>query len=311
MKSDCMFTMIEIKRYQKEIERFVWFRLLPRLLTNERNLKFNSHFISWFNSPMNYTRLMELPITLSLLRLQKSDIILDISSPKLLSFFLVLNGFQNLVISDIEDYFVKDFESFDYVFQCQFKISIFDARQIPFKNASFHKVFSVSAIEHIPNTGDIEVIREVARILKPGGKLILTLPSYRIPLEEWLSKSTFYWADQSIKDNQQKTFYQRRYTKASIIDRFSNKGLIIEKILFIAERPIALPQLDNNGMLLHNHYYIESKIATKISNKMKYLPMFPYFAHKYYSSKYHYLTTNENDPNCRQAAVIFSKSISD
>jgi SAM-dependent methyltransferase len=50
-----------------------------------------------------------------------------------------------------------------------------DATAMPFGDGSFATVLSVCAIEHIP---DIEgVLKEVARVLKPGGELIFSVPS--------------------------------------------------------------------------------------------------------------------------------------
>lgn len=131
-------------------------------------------------------------------------------------------------------------------------------------------------------------------------------------MEEWLSKPAFYWTNHSKQNNQtEKTFYQRRYTKASIIDKFANQGLKIDYMVFIAEKPIAEPKLNDNGMLLHNHYYIEDLVGLKIVKRLgrilKYMPGLPYFAYKYYSQRCHYLTMDGNDPNCRQVAVLFSK----
>ena len=65
---------------------------------------------------MNYVRMIELPLTTILLDLKKESRILDISSPKLLSLCLGTNGFPNITISDVEDYFVGDFEIYSKEF---------------------------------------------------------------------------------------------------------------------------------------------------------------------------------------------------
>jgi SAM-dependent methyltransferase len=60
-----------------------------------------------------------------------------------------------------------------------------DAAHAPFRATSFDAVMAISVIEHIgighygdPNAegGDREAVREVARILKPGGRSVITLP---------------------------------------------------------------------------------------------------------------------------------------
>ena len=47
---------------------------------------------------------------------------------------------------------------------------------LPFKDESFETVICSQVIEHIPNTED--AVRELLRVLKPGGKFILGTPDY-------------------------------------------------------------------------------------------------------------------------------------
>lgn len=51
-----------------------------------------------------------------------------------------------------------------------------DVRALTLADASFDAVTAISMIEHIPDAGDIEAVREMARVTKPGGQLIITVP---------------------------------------------------------------------------------------------------------------------------------------
>ncbi len=50
-----------------------------------------------------------------------------------------------------------------------------DASHLPFKNESFSTVLGNSSVEHMPPLS--EVIAETWRVLKPGGRLVLTVPT--------------------------------------------------------------------------------------------------------------------------------------
>jgi len=49
-----------------------------------------------------------------------------------------------------------------------------DGRFLPFKNSSFDAIVSFEVLEYIPETA--VVINEVFRVLKPGGKLLFSIP---------------------------------------------------------------------------------------------------------------------------------------
>jgi SAM-dependent methyltransferase len=59
------------------------------------------------------------------------------------------------------------------------QVSFASATALPFSDCSFTTVVSNCVIEHIPDN-DL-VLREIVRVLKPGGLLAVTLPSERFP----------------------------------------------------------------------------------------------------------------------------------
>jgi SAM-dependent methyltransferase len=54
-------------------------------------------------------------------------------------------------------------------------LRVADATELPFPDESFATVFSNCVLEHIPDVD--EVCREVARVLRPGGQFVFTVPT--------------------------------------------------------------------------------------------------------------------------------------
>jgi SAM-dependent methyltransferase len=57
------------------------------------------------------------------------------------------------------------------------------ARALPFRDASFDRAISVEMMEFIFRPDRDLVVREIARVLRPGGTLALSTPNARTPIE--------------------------------------------------------------------------------------------------------------------------------
>ena len=51
-----------------------------------------------------------------------------------------------------------------------------DGRRLSYPDDSFDAAFSVSVVEHIPDSGDSDAMRELVRVVKPGGLVVITTP---------------------------------------------------------------------------------------------------------------------------------------
>ncbi len=58
---------------------------------------------------------------------------------------------------------------------------IYDGKKIPFPDQEFDYVFCTEVMEHVPEPKDF--LKEIYRVLKPGGVLIMTIP-FMVPLHE-------------------------------------------------------------------------------------------------------------------------------
>jgi ubiquinone/menaquinone biosynthesis C-methylase UbiE len=79
-----------------------------------------------------------------------------------------------------------------------------DLRKLPFHSNVFDKIFCVSTIEHIPEDGDTESMKEIWRILKPGGHLFL---------------STEFEQPESLEQKSGDIVFCRRYSPQSFAQR--------------------------------------------------------------------------------------------
>lgn len=89
-------------------------------------------------------------------------------------------------------------EAIQYLKSEGYDAVLFDGNRLPFDDNSFNIVASLDVLEHTPD--DVKALKEWLRVLKPGGKLILTVPAY-----QWL------WSSHD-EDN----LHFRRYSKKSL-----------------------------------------------------------------------------------------------
>lgn len=299
-----------VRRERRKLEWIFYRDIYPRLRRLDRRQ--NRHVDEWRRFPMAYTRIAEVPLTYCLLDAQPEQYVLDVASPKLLPLYMLINGFRNIILSDIMDYFASDCSDVASLFAKTPMMGAFDARMLPFPDCQFERVFSVSAIEHIPGDGDIQAVREIGRVLAPGGLFVMTLPAFPKPVMEY--KKT-YWEKHSSKDGQGRIFYQRRYNTEDIYKRFGGQGLQIQLIVYIAEIPKEPPRLSAEGYVVHNRHFVEKKLINA-ERKLRNIPfiwrlskadVWPYVLFRKYATHFQYLTRDDADPNVRQVAVLLKK----
>ena len=85
---------------------------------------------------------------------------------------------------------------------------------LPFADNSFDLVALLDTIEHIPD--EFGVLQEVCRVLKPGGKVILTVPAFM-----WL------WSY-----NDEINAHQRRYTAPELRQKLEISGLTVKRLSY-------------------------------------------------------------------------------
>jgi len=85
------------------------------------------------------------------------------------------------------------------------------AEELPFEDATFDLVTALDVVEHLDD--DLEGLREIRRVLKPGGFALLTVPAFM-----------FLWGVQDDVSN-----HRRRYTMAQLRSVVTEAGFTIER----------------------------------------------------------------------------------
>lgn len=104
-----------------------------------------------------------------------------------------------------------------------FEVRRIDSREIPFADGSFDRVLNLGSIEHIREDGDSRTAREMARVCKPGGKVVLSIPYAERYVED--EDPTHYFGD-----------FERRYDDAALAERILGPaGIEVESLDYFGE----------------------------------------------------------------------------
>jgi len=91
-----------------------------------------------------------------------------------------------------------------------------DATRLPFADNSFHRIIASEVMEHVPN--DIAALEEFRRVLKPGGVVAVTVPTF-LPERICWALNDNYHAPKSVGG------HVRIYTRTELRAKFSGAGL--------------------------------------------------------------------------------------
>ena len=177
-----------------------------------RCLKRGSYNLMFF--PMDSTRYFEFHESWKQLNRLPFKRYLDVSSPRLLPFMLMRSHVQataEFINPDPND--IRDTEQFFTAFRinkrCRF--SNCTIAQADFGQSSFDLITCLSVLEHIPS--DREAVSQMWYLLKPGGRLVITVPCMKQPLEQYISHNQ-YGVLEPGSDGY--TFWQRYYDSAML-----------------------------------------------------------------------------------------------
>ncbi len=162
---------------------------------------------------------------------------LDVSSPRLLSLWAGdADRFQvtmvNLDVSDlVETRRLCDLEG------AQIQLDVATALHLPYPDNNFDVLISISVIEHINGVGDGQALDEFIRVVRPGGRIILTCPVAGAYYEEYRSSDPY--GTQETDAESGLYFFQRFYDEESINLRLlnNNRQVQVVKKEYFLEHP--------------------------------------------------------------------------
>jgi SAM-dependent methyltransferase len=198
-------------------------------------------------NPVDYWRCAEIPHVISALQPKPGERVLDIGSPKFAALFLAKVHRCSVYATDISDYFVPQLrffsglEGLDGDTGGEVKLEIEDGRRLSYADECFDKVYSISVLEHIPGDGDTAAICECARVLKRGGRVVITTNISPVHHDVTLVPRRYpeHFMQDMVSNPDEPHFFERRYDRRTLTERLIEpSGLkLVDEVVFFERYP--------------------------------------------------------------------------
>jgi SAM-dependent methyltransferase len=170
--------------------------------------------------PMDSVRYFEFNFVWDALADRPIHSYLDVSSPRLFPLIVLAKNRHlraNLINPDTHDLTLTDNLGKALNLEERYDLHNCLISRAPFEPESFEVVTSISVVEHIPE--DQEAIRKMWGLLKPGGRLLLTVPCAAQACDEFIDRNEYG----VLAPNEDGLFFfQRFYDERLLSDRIFN-----------------------------------------------------------------------------------------
>lgn len=188
--------------------------------------------------PVSYWRTPEFAYVRRELRLPNGASVLDLGSAKELGTWLALRRGYAVTSADILTAEVSRTERYASALGIRgsspghLRAEVQDGRSLTFANDAFDAAYCVSTLGNIPGDGDSQTIRELLRVVRVGGVVVVTVP--------FGSKYSETYVNRPVHERDfegQPIFWERRYDRQSMVDRLQNlPGARLVSLEFWGER---------------------------------------------------------------------------
>jgi SAM-dependent methyltransferase len=105
-----------------------------------------------------------------------------------------------------------------------------DAARLPFADGFFTRIACISVLEHIEDEG--AVVRELARVLARGGRLVVS-----VPFDPWRDEPRYYRRQVYVDGRREREgFYMRYYSEKNLRERIvAPSGLTLSETAYFGE----------------------------------------------------------------------------
>jgi SAM-dependent methyltransferase len=167
---------------------------------------------------LDYVRCLEFPLVFEALELAPGQRILDVGSrTSIFPLFAAVKEEVEVHATDLDPEVDRLQEHVDRLggrMRGTVVVRQADLRDLPYPDDHFDGVTCISVIEHVPGEGDSEGMRDLARVLKPGGRLVVTVPFGMTERDFFLDETVY-----SEGYSGEPVFFQRHYTPETLESR--------------------------------------------------------------------------------------------
>lgn len=181
-----------------------------------------------------YYKVSEMHFVISRLNRMVCKRVLDLGSGRsAIPSYIAMQG-KNVITAELDDAALQ-IQRHVSILQPHLSLHVTAANflHLPFADETFDAITIISTIEHVPNDGDIQTVKELYRVLKPDGSLFITVPVSHIANEQHTTHSIGH-VYQKCTDHGQG--YLRLYNPDWIRNRLIEpSGLRVNELIYIGE----------------------------------------------------------------------------